>query len=206
MWALVGALLYQVDRSLTGCPKPGYLGPDDRLQGYAILEGLTVNPHAHLLISCPNRYQRFWTALRLFELLDTVPWRRRDNAWQLDCWETLVSRQWLTHAGRTRTFSPLLHRLAPGCTATVQLPLDSKDQQRVFSYAVKELGRATLELAHDVPYWGAKADLHIRELREFHSTLGYDTPASNIRRDASGARILNLDDPYPWKRKGERVR
>jgi hypothetical protein len=209
LWAFVGALLHQLDKSLTGCLKPGFLGPAHRLQGYAILEKLHVNPHVHMLISSPNRYQRFWTALGLFELLDTVSWGREDedDVWQQDCWQTLIERRWLTHAHRTRTFSPLLHRLAPGGTATVQVPFQDKCPHGVFGYSVKELGRASLKRAYDTQYWGKRADLQIRELREFHSKLGYEAPASFVRRDPiTGTKTLNLDDPNPWKRKGERVR
>jgi hypothetical protein len=206
MWTFVSTLGCLLDQSLTGCPKPGLLGPKDRLQGYAVLEKLNTNPHVHLLVHCETATDQFWTAIRLFELLDTVPWRRQDNEWQMDCWKTLTTKGWLTDAARTRKFSPLLHRLAPGATATVQIARTIPGHGNVFEYLTKELGDATLDLAYKSPYWGDKAQLHIRQLREFHSALGYKAPASRVRRGLTGALTLNLDDPNPWKRKGERIR
>jgi hypothetical protein len=209
MWAFLGAFLYDVDGVLSGCPKPGYLGPNDRLQGFAILEKLNANIHVHILISCRTPFDRFWTALRLFSLLDTVPKRKYpdDAKWQRETWDTLVDRNWLGDPARTRTFAPLLHRYAPGGTAMVQVPVEIHGRNRVFGYLAKELGRSSLALATESDYWRKRADLHIRELKEFHSELGYTTPASRIRKDPiTGAQTLNLDDPNPWKRKGKRVR
>lgn len=206
-WAFLGALLYYLDMKITGCPKPGFLGPKDRLQGYAILEKLYSNPHLHILIACCDPFDRFWTCLQLFELLDTVPYRRKDDAWQREMWEAIVSRGYVSHSGRTRTFSPLLHPLAPGATATVQLVRAPDVGPGVFDYAVKELGKATLALATESSYWNSRADLHIRQLSEFHSRAGYEAPASRIRKDPStGAQTLNLDDPTAWRRKEKRIR
>lgn len=209
MSAFVGKVLYDLDAAISGCPKPGLLGPRDRIQGYVIFEGLASNPHPHFLISCRDRLEQFWTALRLFELLDNVPHRRKDvdDEWQREIWHLLVSKGWLSETGRTRTFSPLLHRLAPGATATVQLVRQSKPGGGVFAYVAKELGRATLALAAEDSYWADRADFHIRQLREFHSRAGYEVPASRIRKDPlTGGLTLDLDDPNPWKRKEKRIR
>jgi hypothetical protein len=206
--AFTSKLLYDLDKTISGCPKPGLLGPRDRLQGYVIFEGLESNAHPHILISCRDRFEQFWTALRLFELLDTVPHRRKDqdDEWQRETWELLVWKGWLTEVGRTRTFSPLLHRLAPGATATVQPARETVPGRSVFGYVTKELGRATLALATETRYWADRADFHVRQLCEFHSRAGYEVPASRIRKDPlTNALTLDLDDPNPWKRKGKRI-
>lgn len=208
VWALVSHLSYQLDKLRTGCPNPGMLGERDRLQGYGVLEARNGNIHAHILYTCADRLDQALTGLFLFEHLDTVSRVRddaRDEAWQKDNWRFLQDRKGPDF--RRRTSSPLLHRHAPGATGMVQLVRDEHDRHRVTKYFTKELRRSTLALASKSQYWDDRSDLHIRELREFHSKGGYEKPARAIHIvPETGAQILDMDHRYPWKRNGRRIR
>ena len=188
LWAMLKGLFYELDRQRSGCRRPGFLGPKDRLQGFGVFEKRNGNIHAHILICCRSYSDQFFTALCLFGLLDTVEKREepRDAIWAREAWEFLQGE--ITDLTRTRTFSPMLARWAPRGTAMVQVVRTDEDRRKVCRYMTKEAG----------------SDFHLRELREFHPTV--NTPATRLRRDRqTGALVLDLDHPHPWKRDGKRI-
>jgi hypothetical protein len=89
----------------------------------------------------------------------------------------------------------------------VQIIRDSANRDRVIRYLTKELSSSSLELAYLNSHWGEKADFLARELRDFHSNLGVQLPASRVRIDPrDGSLFLDLDDPQPWKWRGKRLK
>lgn len=204
---MVGALFREIDKH-TGCLRPEYLGPNERTQGQVVLERRAGNIHAHILISCRSEQDQICTYLRLFELLDTVfEGDRKDDAEQRDAWDLIIKMGWLSEDARGRTHSPLLHRFAPGATATVQRIATALDLRRVSGYLTKELAGASNGLALVSDHWADKADFCVRELSEFHSRAGYERPATRVRKNPNtGALVLDLDHPFPWKRDGKRIR
>lgn len=202
-WAALQKLLYRLDKRLTGCPKPAYLPPKKRLQGFAVLEKIQSNIHYHILIDCPDAADQVWTAIQLFEALDTAPVERCDHAWQQETWEALVDRGWIREVGRDRTHSPFLAAIMPRATATVQLVKSDDDREKTCRYITKELGAGTLELANASDHWAAKSDLQIRALKEWHAPIQPNRYARNYSVDPdTGTLILNLDKPT-WKVAGK---
>ena|SRR3569833_621730 len=210
VWSFVRTLAYRVDQVRWRCCKPELLGPDRRLQGFVILECRNGNIHAHILITCTDWWDQFWTSLALFDLLDTVSGSHTDLAgdtWREEAWSLLTDKGWLTEQGRTRTHSPLLHKLAPGATAMVQRVRSAEDKERVCHYMTKEMAGSSPALARQSEFWAAKADLCIRELKEFHPPLGGKKPASLVRtHPETGAQTLDLDRLDAWKCGGRLVR
>jgi hypothetical protein len=203
----MNTLTYRLGQFRSGCSRPQFLGAADRLQGVAVLEKCHGNIHAHVLFDCANAWDKLWTAVILFDLLDTVPDNSTDpldDAWRKDMWQMLMQRGWLSQMGRSRTYSPLLYDLAPGGTAMVQVIQTSEDLERVCKYMTKEMIGSSSDLARLNPYWARKADLQFRLLSDFHAPI--EKPASRIRIDPrTGCKTLNLDDPHPWKWCGKRL-
>jgi hypothetical protein len=167
-----------------------------------VLEKRDANVHAHILLSCKNALDQLLTYLTVFQHMDNVPVAKRekpeDTAWRTQTWQLLAAR--IKEPFRTRSHAPVLDRVCPGGTAVVQMVRGTKSKIRVCRYMTKELSKVTLALASQSSYWATKADLSIRSLQDFHRDLGDQMPATCVRKDPkTGARSLNLDDPFPWK-------
>lgn len=198
---MLGALFHELDAKITGCRHPGYLAPNDRLQGTVVIEKCNANIHCHILITCADIIHQAGTAFTLFSLLDTVPDDRndlRDDEWQRHTWNELVKLGWVKEPARTRTHSPILARWAPAATAMVQLVRTDHDLRRISHYLSKEVRTSSDNLL--TSDFKATNDLIVRELRELHSTLGARKPARLYHIDPeTNAKVLDLDQPLRWR-------
>jgi hypothetical protein len=209
VWDMVRVLFHRLDRIHTGCPSPAYLPSHERFQGIAVMEKHRINAHVHLLLSFENWFDQFWAGMFLLEVLDNVEKQRldpRDDEWQRDTWDLVVSGTgWSKDPSWSRT-SSLILPLAPAGTAMVQMIWTPDDLKKVCDYMTKTWYQSTDQLAARRAIQSYDPVLDWKELREFHASVEPPRIARLYRIDpATGAKILDLDNLI-WKSKGRVVR
>jgi hypothetical protein len=103
--------------------------------------------------------------------------------------------------------STLLRKYAPVGTAMVQLIRNDEDKDAVCCYLTKTWRHSAVALAARKTVSASDELFDFRELSEYFSPEGTRNPARRIKIDpVTGAHVLDLDDPHPWRRRGKKIR
>jgi hypothetical protein len=192
---LLRDLFYRLDRDHTGCPKPEYLPPISRFNGFVVVEKPKTSPHAHVLISCVDGFEQLGQALTLFKLLDNVT-MRTDQEWAESAWR-FVTAYSAPHESRTDRKYSLLTGLAPAGTAMVQRILGAADHERVARYMTKTCYQSGI----------GGEDLDFFELRDFFPVIPKKLHArlwSPEERNPNH-HVLDLDKPLKYRVSGRGI-